>query len=140
MSTRAPISGVVTTLDNAATLEACLASMAFCDERVVLDSGSTDATRAIAERYGARVEVRPFEGYGPQKQHAIDLATHDWILLLDADEALTEAGRAMIERTLQAPRADGIACRARSGCSGAGRMRARARTGNCACSASRARA
>ena len=107
MSTRAPISGVVTTFDNAATLEACLASLAFCDERVVLDSGSTDATREIAERFGARVSVRPFEGYGPQKQHAIDLATHDWILLLDADEALTDAGRAMIERTLDAPRADG---------------------------------
>ena len=107
MSARAPLTGVVTTLDNAATLEACLASLAFCDERVVLDSGSTDGTREIAERFGARVEVRAFEGYGPQKQHAIDLATHDWVLLLDADEHLTEAGRARIEAELFAPRADG---------------------------------
>lgn len=104
---RAPLSGVVTTLDNAATLEACLASLAFCDELVVLDSGSSDATRAIAERSGARVSVQPFQGYGPQKQAAIDLATHDWVLLLDADEHLTDAGRVAIEQALASPRADG---------------------------------
>ena len=105
---RAPLSGVVTTLDNAATLEACLASLAFCDELVVLDSGSHDATCAIAERFGARVSVQPFQGYGPQKQAAIDLATHDWVLLLDADEHLTDAGRNVIEHELVAPRADGF--------------------------------
>ena len=104
---RTPVSGVVTTFNNAATLDACLASLAFCDEIVVLDSGSTDATRDIAQRHGARIAVRPFEGYGPQKQHAIDLATFDWILLLDADEHLTDAGRAAIETELRAPRADG---------------------------------
>jgi len=104
---RPPISGVVTTFENAATLDACLASLAFCDERVVLDSGSTDATREIAARHGARISVRPFAGYGPQKQHAIDLAAHDWVLLLDADEHLTDAGREAIERELRAPRADG---------------------------------
>lgn len=107
MSARAPLSGVVTTFNNAATLEACLASLAFCEERVVLDSGSTDATREIAQRHGARIVVRPFAGYGPQKQQAIDLATHDWVLLLDADEHLTPAGRAAIEAELRAPRADG---------------------------------
>jgi glycosyltransferase involved in cell wall biosynthesis len=107
VSARPPLSGVVTTLNNAATLDACLASLAFCEERLVLDSGSTDATREIAQRHGARVVVRPFAGYGPQKQHAIDLATHDWILLLDADEHLTPAGRAVIEAELRAPRVDG---------------------------------
>lgn len=104
---RAPLSGVVTTFDNAATLDACLASLGFCDERVVLDSGSGDDTCAIAERHGARVSVQPFQGYGPQKQAAIDLATHDWVLLLDADEHLTDAGRLAIERELAAPRAEG---------------------------------
>lgn len=107
MSARAPLSGVVTTFNNAATLDACLASLGFCDEIVVLDSNSTDATRDIAARHGARVSMRPFEGYGPQKQHAIDLATHDWVLLLDADEHVTDAGRAAIEAELRAPRADG---------------------------------
>ena len=104
---RAPLSGVVTTFDNAATLEACLASLAFCDEIVVLDSGSRDDTRAIAERFGARISVQAFQGYGPQKQAAVDLAAHDWVLLLDADEHLTDAGRATIERELASPRAQG---------------------------------
>ena len=101
------VSGVVTTLDNGATLDACLASLAWCDERVVLDSGSTDATLAIAARHGARIAQQPFAGYGPQKQAAIDLASGEWILLLDADEHLADAGRAAIERELAAPRADG---------------------------------
>ena len=104
---RPPISGVVTTFNNAGTLHDCLASLAFCDEIVVLDSGSDDATRDIAERHGARIFIEPFKGYGLQKQSAIDKAAHDWVLLLDADETLTEAGRDIIEAELQAPRADG---------------------------------
>jgi len=107
VSGRPPISGVVTTFNNDATLDACLASLAFCDERVVLDSGSTDATIEIARKHGARIAQKPFAGYGPQKQHAIDLATHDWILLLDADEHLTDAGRETIELELRNARADG---------------------------------
>src|SRR5690349_25179489 len=99
---RAPVSAVVTTLDNAATLGACLDSVRWCDEIVVLDSGSTDATRAIAELAGARLFVEPFKGYGPQKQSALDKATHDWALLLDADEVLGEPGRAAIEAELAA--------------------------------------
>ena len=105
--TRAALSGVVTTFNNAGTLEACLASLAFCDEIVVLDSGSSDDTRAIAERHGARIYVEPFKDYGPQKQSAIDKAVHDWVLLLDADEHLTEAGWVLIEQELVAPRALG---------------------------------
>lgn len=105
---RMPLSAVVTTLDNAATLDACLASLAFCDELVVLDSGSGDATVDIARRHGARIQTQPFAGYGAQKQAAIDLATHDWVLLLDADEFITAAGRVAIERALIAPQADGF--------------------------------
>lgn len=101
------LSGVVTTLDNAATLEACLASLAFCDELVLLDSGSTDTTLDIARRHGARIASQAFAGYGPQKQAAIELASGAWILLLDADEHLTEAGRDAIRRELAAPRAEG---------------------------------
>lgn len=104
---RPPLSAVVTTFDNAGTLEACLASLAFCEDLVVLDSGSGDATREIAERHGARVFVEPFKGYGPQKQSAVDKAAHDWVLLLDADEEMTASGRARIEQELAAPRADG---------------------------------
>ncbi|MDQ3160082.1 MAG: glycosyltransferase family 2 protein [Pseudomonadota bacterium] len=98
---------MVTTLNNAATLEACLASLAFCAELVVLDSGSSDASIEIALRHGARIESQPFAGYALQKQAAINLAQAEWILLLDADEHLTDAGRCAIERELAAPQADG---------------------------------
>ena len=104
---RERLSAVVTTLDNAATLNDCLASLGFCDEIVLLDSGSRDDTVAIAGRHGARVYVEPFKGYGPQKQSAVDKAAHDWVLLLDADERLEDGARAVIERELAAPRADG---------------------------------
>ena len=104
---RPPLSAVVTCFDNAATLAACLASLAFCEDLVVLDSGSSDASRDIAAAHGARVFVEPFKGYGPQKQSAVDKAAHDWVLLLDADEEMTPDGRARIEAELAAPRAEG---------------------------------
>lgn len=98
------LSLVVTTLDNEATLEACLASAApIADEIVVLDSGSRDATEAIARRHGARFIVEPFRGYGPQKAAAIAHAAHDWVLLLDADEALDDASRAAVRDALAQP-------------------------------------
>lgn len=105
--TRAPLSLVVTTRDSAATLARCLASVAFADEIVVLDSGSTDATLAIAAGHGARIECHAFDTYAAQKQRAIVLAAHDWVLLLDADEALTPRAAAVIQRELQSPRAAG---------------------------------
>lgn len=101
---RPPLSGVVTTFDSARTLPACLASMAFCDELVVLDSGSTDATAAISLDHGARVIVEPFKGYSAQKQSAIDHATHDWVLLLDSDEWLAAAAGPHIEQALGSAR------------------------------------
>ena len=105
---REPLSLVVTTYNSAATLARCLDSAAFADEIVVLDSGSTDATPAIAAARGARIAVHAFDGYGPQKQRAIDLARHDWVLLLDADEALTPAARGAIEAALVAPHVAGF--------------------------------
>lgn len=105
---REPLSLVVTTLDNAATLRRCLASAAWADDIVVLDSGSTDATLAIAAEFGARVFHEPFKGYAAQKQSAIDKARHRWTLLLDADEALDDAARGVIEHALQAPQAAGF--------------------------------
>jgi glycosyltransferase involved in cell wall biosynthesis len=98
---------VVITYNNAATLEACLTAADFADETVVLDSGSTDATVEIARRHGARIAVHPFDDYGPQKQRAIDMASHDWILNLDADEILSPGTREVIERALTAPRVAG---------------------------------
>jgi len=105
---REPFSAVVTTFNNAATLERCLASIAFADDLMILDSGSTDATLDIARRFGARVAVEPFRGYSAQKQAAIDRARHDWVLLLDSDEALADTACASIERALISPRAAGF--------------------------------
>lgn len=93
---RPAISAVVIARDAGAHLAATLASVAFCSERLVVDSGSTDDTVAIAHAAGARVEHEPFLGYGPQKRRAVDLAVHDWILSLDADEALDEEAAAAI--------------------------------------------
>jgi glycosyltransferase involved in cell wall biosynthesis len=91
-----PISAVIITRDAAAHLAAVLASCDISAERLVLDSGSDDATEEIARRAGARVEHQPFLGYGPQKRRAVELATHDWILSLDADEILDDEARAAI--------------------------------------------
>jgi len=91
-----PISAVVITRDAARHLAEVLASAAFCAERLVLDSGSTDDTLAIARAAGARVEHQEFLGYGPQKRRAVELAGHDWILSLDADEVLDDEAAAAI--------------------------------------------
>ena len=91
-----PISAVIITFNEADRIGDCLASLAFCAEIVVVDSGSTDDTRAIAEAAGARVLVRPFDGFRSQKQFAVDQATHDWVLCLDADERVNPELRASI--------------------------------------------
>ncbi|MDE1960692.1 MAG: glycosyltransferase family 2 protein [Xanthomonadaceae bacterium] len=98
---REPLSAVVTTFNSAATLERCLVSAAFADDIVVLDSGSTDASVDIARRHGARIFMEAFRDYSTQKQSAIDKAAHDWVLLLDADEVLTDSARVEIERALE---------------------------------------
>jgi glycosyltransferase involved in cell wall biosynthesis len=84
-------------LNEAERIGDCIASLAFCDEIIVLDSFSTDATCEIARTLGARVRQRRFDGFRSQKQFAIELAAHDWVLCLDADERVSEALHASIE-------------------------------------------
>jgi len=91
------ISACIITKDEEALLAACLESLAFCDEIVVVDSHSSDATRAIAERMGARVIERDWPGFGPQKAFSVAAASHDWVLCLDADERVSQELRASIE-------------------------------------------
>jgi len=105
---REPLSVVVITFNNADTLERCLAAVDWADEIIVLDSGSSDATLDIAARHGARIATHPFDDYGPQKQRAIDSASHDWILNLDADEVLSPGTREVIEQALVAPAVAGF--------------------------------
>lgn len=80
------LSVAIIALDEEDDLPGCLASIGFADEIVLVDSGSRDATASIAEKAGARVFERPFEGFSSQKQFACDSTTCDWILVLDADE------------------------------------------------------
>ncbi|GAB3389905.1 glycosyltransferase family 2 protein [Lysobacter fragariae] len=91
-----PISAVIIAFNEADRIGDCLASLAFCDEIVVVDSHSTDATREIAAAAGARVLERTFDGFRSQKQFAIEQATHDWVLCLDADERVSDVLRASI--------------------------------------------
>ena len=95
---RQPISAVIITLDAAAGIVDTLTSAACCAERLVVDSGSNDGTLELARAAGARVEHQTFLGYGPQKRRAVELATHDWILSLDADEVLDDEAAAAICR------------------------------------------
>jgi glycosyltransferase involved in cell wall biosynthesis len=92
----------VITRNEARHIGAALDSVAWADERIVVDSGSTDETVAIAQAHGARVEVRDWPGYSAQKNAAARLAANDWILSIDADERVPpELGaeiRALLER------------------------------------------
>ena len=83
------LSVTIITKNEAANIGAALESVAWADELVVVDSGSTDDTVGIARRYTDRVSSREWEGYGTQKNHAAGLAEHDWILSLDADERVS---------------------------------------------------
>jgi glycosyltransferase involved in cell wall biosynthesis len=101
---RKPLSAVVITLNEAAAIEACLQAVSWCDEIVVVDSGSTDATTDIARRLRARVISQPWLGYGRQKDFAVRQAANDWVLCVDADEVVSRELRASIEAELAAPR------------------------------------
>lgn len=91
----APVSAIVITRDEQANIRDCLASLSFCREIIVVDSGSTDATVALARQAGARViETADWPGFGPQKNRALDQATQPWVLSVDADERVSPELRA----------------------------------------------
>jgi glycosyltransferase involved in cell wall biosynthesis len=100
-----PLSVVLITHNAAAQLAECLASVAFADEVVVVDSGSNDGTIELAARYGARVVAKDWLGFGRQKQFAVEQAAHDWVLCLDADERVSPELAASLVRALQEPAA-----------------------------------
>lgn len=97
-----PLSIVILTLNEQANIADCIRSCAPCTDIHVLDSGSQDRTREIAESLGARVWVHPFESFGAQRNWAIDNidTRHDWIFHLDADERLTPELIAELRRVL----------------------------------------
>jgi glycosyltransferase involved in cell wall biosynthesis len=99
----AGVSVIIITRDEEADIAACLASVDFARERIVVDSGSTDATVRIARAAGAVVhETADWPGFGPQKNRALAQATQPWVLSIDADERVTPELRSEILRVVQA--------------------------------------
>jgi len=103
------VSACVIAKDEEENLPACLDALAFCDEVLLLDSGSRDRTVSVARARGARVVETGWPGMVAQKNRAVALAGNDWVLCVDADERVTPRLRASIERALAAPRAAGYA-------------------------------
>jgi len=99
--TRPRLSVVVVTLNEAERIRACLESVVWADELVVVDAESQDKTVLIARELTDRVFVRPWPGFAAQKNFAIAEATGDWILSLDADETVSPPLRAEIEAVVR---------------------------------------
>jgi glycosyltransferase involved in cell wall biosynthesis len=110
------ISACIITLDEEDNIRDCIESVAFCDEVVVVDSGSNDRTREIAAELGARVIQKDWPGHIEQKNFAIDAATNDWVLCIDADERVSPELRGSLDRLFAAgePPLLGYACNRRT--------------------------
>jgi glycosyltransferase involved in cell wall biosynthesis len=104
------LSVIVITKNEAARIARCLGSVAWADQRVVVDCGSTDATPALAADLGAEVVVTPdWPGFGRQKNRALDRAHGDWVLSIDADEWVTPALAAELRGAIDAAATDVVA-------------------------------
>jgi glycosyltransferase involved in cell wall biosynthesis len=101
------ITSITITKNNAAHIGKCLDSLQFCDERIVVDSGSTDDTVEIARAKGAQVVYHDWIGFGPQKNFGLTLATGDWIFWLDADEEVTPELAEAVKQAIGSGEANG---------------------------------
>ena len=99
-----PLTVAIISLNAAQQIGPCLESVAFAGEVLVVDSGSDDGTCEIARSHGARVETREWLGFGRQKQHAVAIARHDWVLCLDVDERVSDTLARSIRAALERPR------------------------------------
>jgi glycosyltransferase involved in cell wall biosynthesis len=84
-----PLSACIIAFNEADRIQECIESLSFCDEILVVDSGSTDGTRALSAQLGARVIEREWPGHVAQKEFTIREASHDWVLCVDADERIS---------------------------------------------------
>lgn len=95
------ITATIITLNEAENISEAIEAVEWADEILVVDSESTDATRDLAQRHGARVIVNPWPGFSKQKQFAADSASNDWIVSLDADERVSPELKSSIEKLRQ---------------------------------------
>ncbi len=101
------LSGVVIAKNEEKNIKDCLECLRFCEEVVLVDSGSTDQTVSIANGLGAKVFLKEFKDFASQKNYGIERANGDWVLLLDADERLSPSLADEIQRTLANPKVAG---------------------------------
>src|ERR1700730_17012353 len=101
------LSAIIIAKNEARNIGACLDTLAFCDERIVVDGDSDDGTPEIARAKGARVTAAAWPGFGAQKNFALSLAGGDWVLSIDADERVTPALAQAIESAMGRPGTDG---------------------------------
>ncbi len=98
------ISAILITKNEALNLGACLESLSWVDEIIIVDSGSTDCTETIAKSFNAKFYSHPdWKGFGKQKQLAQSYATNDWVIAIDADEVVSDTLRESIQRILIKP-------------------------------------
>ncbi len=97
------LSVIIITLNEAHAIRACLESVAWADEIIVVDSGSTDDTLAICREFTPQVYSHDWPGFGPQKNRALDYAGKEWVLSLDADERISPELRDEIQAAMAAP-------------------------------------
>ena len=105
--TTVTLSVIIAAKNEGHQIAACVRSVSFADEILVLDSGSTDDTAAKASAAGATVHATDWPGYGPQQQRGIGLAKSDWVLSLDADEVVTDSLKSEIMNAVSTSRFDG---------------------------------
>lgn len=104
----AKLSVIIITKNEAENIRACLESVAWADEIVVVDSGSTDATVKICRELGANVHVCDWPGFGMQKNRALSYATHEWVFSIDADERVTPELQSQLIKAMQNETKDGF--------------------------------
>lgn len=95
-----PLSVAIITKDEEKNIRACLQSVSFADDIVVVDSGSTDRTEEIAKQFPVRWFFEPWKGYGPQRNSSLEKCLHDWVLVIDADERVPEETAREIARVI----------------------------------------
>lgn len=104
-NSRQAVSALILTYNEACNIEKCLQALSWVDEIIVLDSGSEDDTVAIAKRYTDNVFVtEDFPGFGAQRKRALAKASHNWILVLDADEILDQRLTESVQNFLKNPK------------------------------------